>query len=78
MATADALIEKAMTHAGLRTERDEAVDDLLAVCGDNRVAVVRARREISERSEEEPGDTSVVRALELLDETLRRGPWDVA
>jgi hypothetical protein len=78
MATSETVLERAVTLASLRTETDDAVEDLLAVCGSNRVAVVRAQREISQRAEEEPGDLSVARALELLDETLRLGPWDVA
>lgn len=77
MTTAETVFEKAVTHASVRTEVDDAVEDLLASCGGSRVAVVRARQVMVRRAETNPGDPSAKGAIELLDEALRRGSWDV-
>lgn len=77
MTTAESVLERAVTHASVRTELDDAVEDLLASCGGSRVAVVRARQEMIHRSEASPGDSAAARAIELLNEALRRGSWDV-
>lgn len=78
MTTAESVLERAVTHASVRTELDDAVADLLASCGGSRVAVVRARQEMIHRADANPGDPSAARALELLEEALRRGSWDVS
>lgn len=78
MTTAEIVLERAVTHASVGTELDDAVQDLLASCGGSRVAVVRARQKMIQRSEARPGDPSAVRAVELLEEALRRGSWDVS
>ena len=78
MTTAGTVLEKAIAHASLRTDADEAGEDLLATCQDNRVAIVRALRKMLEGSDEYLDNDVATRTKILLDEALRRGPWDVA
>jgi hypothetical protein len=74
MATSALVHDTALALIHGDADRDSAVLELLSCCGDKRVAVVAARQTlIAESVESEPAR----RAVELLDEVLRRGPWDV-
>jgi hypothetical protein len=75
MSTAEILAERAVELAGTDTDTDAGVQDLLECCADKRVSVVMAKRSIEERIGATGGDPSMARAVELLDETLHRGPW---
>ena len=74
MATSALVHDTALALVHADADREDAIQELLACCGDRRVAVVAARQTlIAESAESEPAR----RAVELLDEALRRGPWDV-
>ncbi len=73
MTTADIVMERALTHARDGTEEERALGDLLECCGDNRVALVLARRHLLERTSESQNDHAT-RAAELLEQTLHRLP----
>ena len=70
MTTATVVMDRALALAQAGTEDEEAISDLLVCCGDNRVAVVMARRHFLEPSE--PQGENAERAVKLLDEVLRR------
>jgi hypothetical protein len=74
MTTADAVREKARSLAGAETPTQEAVRELLDSCREKRVPVVLARQQFLKDLEEGPADPSVNRAVELLDEVLKRLP----
>jgi hypothetical protein len=75
MATSAVVHDTALALIHADADPESAIQDLLARCGDKRVAVVAARQMLmAESVESEPAR----RAVELLDEVLRRGPWDVA
>ena len=74
MTTADAVRERALTLARTTTERDEAIRDLQACCGDRRVSVVRARQQLVTWLDSEPDQADAMRAIELLDELLDHLP----
>ncbi len=78
MSTAETLSARALELAGGGMDTDEAVADLLGCCADKRVSVVMAKRSIEERMGEGADDPTLPRAVELLDETLHRGPWGEA
>jgi len=84
MSTADTVAERAIELAGTGAETDDAVRDLLECCADKRVSVVMAKRHIEERMEESgdgeggDGDPTLARAIEILGETLEKGPWGEA
>lgn len=69
MTTADQVRDRAIDLARRGVEREEAVRDLLACCGDKRVAAVRARQELADL-----GGSEEVAAVSLLDEVLARFP----
>jgi hypothetical protein len=74
MATSVLVHDTALALVHANVDREEAIQELLTCCGDKRVAVVAARQTLIEESiESDPAR----RAVELLDEALRRGPWDV-
>ncbi len=72
MTTADIVMERALALAGAGVEDEGAVQEVLSSAGGNRVAVVRARRHLMEESEDQGEDAG--RAVELLEEVLRRLP----
>jgi hypothetical protein len=67
MTTADQVKDRALDLAQMGTPEEEAIRDLLDCCGERRVSVVRARRELMDQ-----GDAD--RAVRLLDEVLARFP----
>jgi L-asparaginase/Glu-tRNA(Gln) amidotransferase subunit D len=77
MTTSDELQERALALAQQGVSTDDAVAELLARCADHRVPVVRARQGLAGRSAAAPQGEVVARAVALLEETLRRGSWDV-
>lgn len=72
MTTAEIVMERAQDLAREGVADEEAVSDLLSSAGGNRVAVVIARRNLLE--DPQPEGSSGERAVELLDEVLRRLP----
>jgi FAD/FMN-containing dehydrogenase len=77
MTTSDELQERALALAQQNASTNDAVAELLACCADHRVPVVRARQGLAGRSAAAPQGEVVARAVALLEETLRRGSWDV-
>jgi hypothetical protein len=75
MSTAETLADRACDLAGAGADTDTAVRELLDCCADRRVSVVMARRSLVERLEGGGADPTLSRAVEILDETLRAGPW---
>jgi hypothetical protein len=70
MSNAEAIREQALSLAASGADRDEAIRALERAAEGRRVAVVRARQEVTtslETGAEEPG---AARAIELLDEVL--------
>jgi hypothetical protein len=67
MTTADQVKDRALDLARRGTPEEEAIRDLLDCCGERRVSVVRARRELIDQG----GANGAVR---LLDEVLARFP----
>jgi hypothetical protein len=74
MTTAQTVSEAAMEFARAGMPTDEAVTNLLEICGDKRVAVVLARQQFSGDMEARPDDPVPTRAAELLDRVLERLP----
>jgi hypothetical protein len=72
VASSDEVRLAALDLARRGEETDAAVDELLALCGDRRVAVVVARQALT--GDNDP-DATVSRAMELLDAVLERGGW---
>jgi hypothetical protein len=77
MTTSDELRERALALAQAGVPTDDAVAELLARCADHRVPLVRARQTLADQSAAAPQGEVVARAVALLEETLRRGSWDV-
>jgi hypothetical protein len=77
MTTSEELRERALALAQAGASTDQAVAELLARSGDHRVPLVRARQALAGQSAAAQGEV-VARAVALLEETLRRGPWDVS
>jgi hypothetical protein len=71
MTIAEIVMERAQDLARAGVADEEAVSELLSSAGGNRVAVVVARRHLMEDAEQEG---RAERAVELLDEVLRRLP----
>jgi hypothetical protein len=67
MTTADQVKDRALDLARMETPEEEAIRDLLDCCGERRVSVVRARRELVDQG-------GADRAVRLLDEVLARFP----
>lgn len=74
MTTGDILRERAMELARSNTDRSQAVADLLKACEGRRVAAVRARQQLDTSLKDEPDQPDAMRAIDLLDEMLRRLP----
>jgi len=74
MTTADIVRERAMELARMRTDRTEAIADLLDTCGGRRVAAVRARQQLDAWLDSEQDQADAMRAIELMDEVLERLP----
>ena len=72
MTTADEVQERALALARAGSATEDAIRELLDGCGDKRVSVVLARREVLDW--EDGPDPVSRRACELLDEVLRRLP----
>ena len=72
MTTKTEVLERALDLAKTGMPTDDAVRELLSCCGDKRVAVVLARREVVD--EGGGSDATTQRACELLDEVLLRLP----
>jgi MoxR-like ATPase len=77
MTTSDELRERALALAQAGASTDDAVAELLDRCAGHRVPLVRARQALADRSTTAPEGEAVARAAALLEETLRRGSWDV-
>jgi hypothetical protein len=77
MTTSDELRERALVLAEEGASTDDAVAELLARSADHRVPLVRARQALADQSATSPQGKVVARAVELVEETLRRGSWDV-
>jgi transposase len=77
MTTSEELRERALALAQAGASTDDAVAELLARCADHRVPLVRARQALADQSVAAPQGEAVTRAVALLEETLRRGSWDV-
>jgi hypothetical protein len=77
MTTSEELRERALALAQTGASTDQAVAELLACCADHRVPLVRARQSLAGQSAPESQGQVVARAVALLEETLRRGTWDV-
>jgi hypothetical protein len=76
MTTSEQLRERALALAQAGAPTDDAVAELLARTGDHRVPLVRARQALAGQAAAAEGEV-VARAVALLEETLRRGSWDV-
>ncbi len=72
MTTADEVRDRALALARAGSATEDAIGELLDCCGDKRVSVVLARREVLDRGE--GPDPVSERAGELLEEVLRRLP----
>jgi hypothetical protein len=72
MTTADEVRERALSLARAESATEDAIRELLGCCGDKRVSVVLARREVLGRGD--GPDAVSERAGEFLDEVLRRLP----
>ena len=77
MTTSDELRERALALVQEGVSTDDAVAELLACCAGHRVPLVRARQALADQSASAPEGEAVARAAALLEETLRRGSWDV-
>ena len=74
MTTGDMVRERALELASALTDRELAVHELLTACGGRRVAAVRARQQLVTWLDSEPGQQDAMRAIEFLDELLKRLP----
>jgi hypothetical protein len=72
MTTADEVRQRALALARAGSATEDAIRELLDCCGDKRVSVVLARREVLGGGD--GPDPVSERASELLDEVLRRLP----
>jgi hypothetical protein len=77
MTTSEQLRERALALAQAGASTDEAVAELLALSADHRVPLVRARQALAGQPAAPPPGEVVARAVALLEETLRRGSWNV-
>jgi hypothetical protein len=78
MTTSEELRERALALAQAGTSTDEGVAELLALSADHRVPLVRARQALADQAAAAPQGEVAARAVALLEETLRRGSWDVS
>jgi len=74
MTTGDIVRERALELARAQTDREQAVPELLTACGGRRVAAVRARQQLVTWLDSEPDQQDAMRAIEFLDELLKRLP----
>ncbi|HYG72741.1 MAG TPA: hypothetical protein VEC15_10740 [Actinomycetota bacterium] len=72
MTTSQIVRERALALASAGASSAVAIEDLETCCGGRRVAVVRARQELSSSDEGTP--TEIERAVEFLDAVLQRLP----
>ena len=70
MSTADIVMDRALALARAGAEEEAAIAELVSCSGENRVAVVMARRQVIDLTGQPEGETA--RATELLDEVLVR------
>ena len=74
MTTGDVLRERAISLVRADVDRDEAVRELEASSEGRRVAVVRARQQLTASLEDGPDQKEAIVAIGLLDEVLLRLP----
>jgi len=74
MTTADVLTERALSLARSGADTDEAVRELLVLCGGRRVAAVRARQHVVVWLDSAPDQRAAMQAMGFLDELLNRLP----
>jgi hypothetical protein len=74
MTTAEAIMEQALDLAIRETGREAAVRELAALSGDRRVAVVRAKQQLADRSSDDPADMALQLASDYLDGVLQMLP----
>lgn len=72
MTTSDEVRRRALALASAETTTEDALRELLECCGEKRVSVVMARRQV--HGPDQGPDPISERAAELLDEVLRRLP----
>jgi hypothetical protein len=76
MTTGDIVRERALELAHADAEREQAVSELLLSSGGRRVAAVIARQQLLASLDGDPDQKDVMRAVELLDDVLKRLPPD--
>lgn len=74
MTTADDVRERALSLARAQTDPEEAVRELRTCCGGRRVAVVRARQQMTSQLDAVPDQPTMTRAIQFLEELLTRLP----
>jgi hypothetical protein len=74
MTTAETIMEQAIDLAIRDTDRELAARELATLFGDRRVAVVRAKQQLVDRSSEDPTDTALQLASDYLDGVLQMLP----
>ena len=74
MTTADAVREKVLSLAKAEAPKEEAIREVLDCCGEKRVPVVLARQQFLKDLEVDPADPVLNKAVELLDQVLKRLP----
>jgi hypothetical protein len=74
MTTAETIMEQALDLAIRDTDRGMAARELATVFSDRRVAVVRAKQQLSDRSSEDPTDAALQLASDYLDGVLQLLP----
>lgn len=75
MATAEQIAARALDLAREPTPADAGVAELLRTAADRRVALVRAKQQILADMD---GDPVAGRAVQLIEQTLDAGSWDIA
>jgi hypothetical protein len=74
MTTADAVREKVLSLAKAEAPEEEAIREVLDCCSEKRVPVVLARQQFLKDLEVDSADPVVNKAVELLDQVLKRLP----
>jgi hypothetical protein len=74
MTTGDIVRERALELARSKTDREQAISDLLTCCGGRRVAAVVARQQLVVWLDSEPDQRDAMRAIEFLDELIEKLP----
>jgi uncharacterized protein HemY len=74
MTTAETIMEQALDLAIRDTDRELAARELATLFADRRVAVVRAKQQLADRSSEDPADMALQLASDYLDGVLQMLP----